>query len=205
MAEPIDKSISVRGEMYRKLTHLFALVIPGFYYVFGWSRGTMLFILLPVTIIIILMDISRLKGWKFYNLFRWMVSKMVRSNEKKGNFTGAFYILIASCIVVAIFAKPIALAALTFIIIGDPAAVLVGRSFGKHRHCGQKTVEGSLAFLVVTIPVGLLAPGLPLAVGLTGAFVAAITEGVSGPVDDNMSVPLISGTVMHIMLKTGLF
>lgn len=205
MSEPIDKSISGRGETYRKLTHLFALVIPGCYYAFGWSRATMLFILVPATIVIILMDISRLKGWKFYNLFSWMVSKMVRTNEKKGNFTGAFYILIASCIVVAIFSKPIAMAALTFIIIGDPAAVLVGRNFGKHRYCGQKTVEGSLAFLIATIPVGLLAPDLPVVVGLTGAIIATATEGLSGPVDDNMSVPLITGTVMHIMLKTGLF
>jgi dolichol kinase len=205
VAEPVDKSISVRGETYRKLTHLFALVIPVCYYIFGWSRTTMLLILVPVTIVVILMDISRLKGWRFYNLFRWMVSKMVRNNEQKGDFTGAFYILIASCIAIAIFSKPIALAALTFIIIGDPAAVLVGRNFGRHRFCGQKTIEGSLAFLVATIPVGLLAPDLPTAVGLTGAFVATITEGLSGSIDDNMSVPLISGTVMHIMLKAGLF
>jgi dolichol kinase len=104
-----------------------------------------------------------------------------------------------------LFSKPIAIAALTFIIIGDPAAVLVGRSFGHHHYGGHKSIEGSLAFLAVAIPVGFLAPDLPLAVGLVGAFVAAVTEGLSGPIDDNATVPLISGTIMHIMLKAGIF
>ncbi len=205
MPEPINKNISVRGEVYRKLTHLFALVIPGCYYAFSWSRTTMLLVMVPVTIIIVLMDISRLKGWKFYGLFRWMVSRMVRDNEKKGNFTGAFYILITSCIAIAVFSKPIAIAGLAFIMIGDPAAVLVGRKYGRHRFGGHKSIEGSLAFLIVAIPVGLLAPGLPTMVGIVGAVVAAVTEGLSGPIDDNTSVPLISGTVMHIMMQTGLF
>ncbi len=105
---------------------------------------------------------------------------------------------------IAVYPKPVAVAAMAFIIVGDPAAVLIGQRYGKHFY-GHRTFEGSLGFLAAASVVALVAPGLPLAVGLIGAFVAAVTEALSFNIDDNATVPLVSGLVMYLLLFTGWF
>ncbi len=191
--------ISFRSEFYRKLTHLGALVIPGSYYFFKLSRTEMLLVMVPVATMMILIDISRLRGWRLWNYFRPLITSMARDHELKGDFTGAGYILTTVCLVVAMFDKPVAIAALAFIMTGDSAAALIGRKFGKHKF-GRKSLEGSLAFLVTALVTACFIPDLPLEIGLVGAVVATIVEAVSTKIDDNLSVPLVSGLVMHLLL-----
>jgi dolichol kinase len=191
--------IPFRKELYRKLTHLGALIIPGGYYYFNLSRFEMLSIMIPIAIGMIFIDISRLRGWRFWNLFRPLISSMAREHEVKGDFTGAAYILTTVCLVVALFDKPVAIAALAFIMTGDSAAALIGRKFGKHKY-GRKSLEGSFAFLVTAIITAYFIPDLPITIGLIGAAVATITEAFSLTIDDNLTVPLVSGLVMHLLL-----
>lgn len=193
-----NNQIPFRAEFYRKLTHLGALIIPGGYYYFDFSRVEMLSIMVPVAIGMIFIDISRLRGWRFWNLFKPMIASMAREHELKGDFTGAAYILTTVCLVIALFDKPVAIAALAFIMTGDTAAALIGRKFGKHKY-RHKSLEGSLAFLVAAVITAFFIPGLPLTIGLIGAVVATITEGVSFKIDDNATVPLVSGLVMHLL------
>ncbi|MCP4705352.1 MAG: phosphatidate cytidylyltransferase [candidate division Zixibacteria bacterium] len=192
--------ISFQSEFYRKLTHLGALVIPGSYYYFKFSRFEMLCIMVPIAIGMILIDISRLRGWRFWNLFKPLITSMARDHELKGDFTGAAYILTTVCLVVAIFDKTAAIASLAFIMTGDTAAALIGRKFGKHKY-GRKSFEGSFGFLVAAIVTAYFIPDLPFGIGLIGAVVATITEGLSSKIDDNLTVPLISGLVMHLLLN----
>jgi dolichol kinase len=96
--------------------------------------------------------------------------------------------------------KAVAIAALAFIIVGDTAAALVGRKFGRH-YFRHKTLEGSLGCLLATLLVALVAPGLPLWVALAGAVTATLTEAVSFRIDDNISVPVVSGLIMTLLLK----
>ena len=125
------------------------------------------------------------------------ISPMVRGHETAGDFLGATYILLSVCLTVALYDKMIAVAALGFIIVGDSFAALVGRKFGRHKF-GRKSVEGTLACLVGTLLVALVAPQLPLMLGVIGAVVATATEALSTRIDDNVSVPIISGLVMTL-------
>ena len=101
----------------------------------------------------------------------------------------------------------IALAALLFSTYGDAFSTIVGVKFGRRRIFRRKSLEGFLAFLssafVIAFLVSVL-PGhqLPLAIGLTGASVAALTELFSVPPDDNFSVTVLSGLAMFL---TGYF
>ncbi len=194
-----NNQIPFRKEFYRKLTHLGALVIPGGYYYFNFSRAEMLSIMIPIAVSMIFIDISRLRGWRFWNLFKPMITSMARDHELKGDFTGAAYILTTACLVIALFDKPVAIASLAFIMTGDTAAALIGRKFGIHRF-KQKSIEGSLAFLAAAIIIAFFIPDLPINIGLMGAAVATITEAVSFKIDDNATVPLVSGLVMHLLL-----
>lgn len=94
--------------------------------------------------------------------------------------------------------------------LGDPAASLVGKRFPRPKLIGEKSVAGSLAFLVVaflgsvvllTLAVPTLAPLAMVGVAAGTAGAGAVTELLSGRViDDNFTVPLVAGTVAALLL-----
>lgn len=200
-SEPETAQISFGSELLRKATHMGALAIPGSYYFLDLTRTEMLLFWGSGTLVMIFIDIARLRNWAIWrNFSNKIVSGMIRPHETHGDFTGATYILIAVCLTVALFDRPIAVAALGFIIVGDTFAALIGRRFGRHRF-GNKSVEGSIACLVGTLLVAALVPKIPAAIGISGAVVAAVVEALPWKIDDNISVPLISGVFMTLATR----
>lgn len=199
--ESTSEHIPFIQELLRKATHLGALAIPSVYYGFALSKTEMLTFLVPACLFVILLDISRLRSWPLWTVIASrVIGGMVRRHESTGDFMGSTYILLSMCLTVAIFSQPVAVAALAFIIVGDPFAAIIGRKFGRHRF-GRKSVEGSLAFLGGTVLVASVTPLIPIGIGIVGAFAATITEALSVKVDDNISVPLVSGLVISLLLK----
>ncbi len=86
--------------------------------------------------------------------------------------------------------------------IADPAAGLIGRRFGKTRLRANRSLEGTLGFVVVGaiaaaawLHLGAAAPGplaLPALVTLAvvGGVVGALTELMSTRLDDNFTIPV---------------
>lgn len=199
---PTTQQLSLSRELFRKLTHLFALIIPAGYYFLDLSRATALVVLLPVTVLVIAVDISRLQKGRLWDAIgRPWFGSIIRPREMASNFTGASYILISVCLVIALFSKPIAVGAMVFVIVGDMLAALVGRTAGRLRLFGEKSLEGTLACLGGTALVAAVLPDLPLPIALAGAISATIAEAAPLGVDDNISVPLISALVMSIAYK----
>ncbi len=83
VADNNSKRISFRGELYRKLTHLFALIIPAGYYILGLDKTIMLAIMVPAAIAMIVIDIGRLRGWRVWNMFGGLIGVMIRDHEEK--------------------------------------------------------------------------------------------------------------------------
>ena len=205
--------ISFYNEFKRKAIHLVALAIP-----IGYSplpKFLSLLILTPFALGSIVIDIIRLKRLPLHGFLDRLIGPMLREHEDS-NFTGSSYILTAAVLSILLFDKSVAIAAISFIILGDIAAALIGRRYGKLKinwnfarsdiQTGpnlskKKTFEGSWACLFMCILVALIVPGLPLWIGVVGAFVATVVEALPIPIDDNFSVPLISGMVMHILLR----
>lgn len=193
--------ISFQQELWRKATHLGALIIPAGYSVFSFEKATMLAIMTPIAVAMAIIDVARLRRWPLWGkVARPLIGPLLRSHEVSGDFSGATYILWSVVATVGLYQRDIAVAALAFIVVGDTLAALIGRKFGRHKF-GRKSLEGSLACLIGTLLVASVAPGLPLSVAVFGAFVATIVEAFSGPIDDNVSVPLASGLAMHIFQK----
>lgn len=93
--------------------------------------------------------------------------------------------------------------------VGDPAAAILGRRFGRTRLPNGRSVEGSLAFIaaamLLTAPVlALVYPVLPWNEALPTAFAAAVAgavaEQVSRRIDDNFSIPLSAAAAAAGML-----
>ncbi len=193
-----QQNISIKGEILRKLTHTSAISIPIFYY---FTDQRLVLTLLAVGLAIFLtIDLlrffghSRTKGF-IHNYF----GLMIRPHEK-ANLTGATYILASSILTILIFDKPIAILAIAFIVIGDAAGAIVGRLWGRNRYW-NKTLEGSASFFIACCIVALPVPGIPWWVKILGALVATVAEAFSFYVDDNLTVPLISGAFMQLIVS----
>jgi len=193
--------ITFTREMMRKGTHMGALVIPGGYYFLHLDKAEMLAIMIPVTLLMILIDIARLRQWLFWRSFaKRIISPIIRPHEFAGDFTGATYILLSVCLTVALYRKPIAIAAMGFVIVGDSLAAIIGRRFGRHK-LGKKSLEGSLGCLLGAAIVTVFAPDLRLGIGLLGAVVATIVEALPFGIDDNITVPILAGLSMTLLSK----
>lgn len=186
--------ITYSSEVRRKLVHLVALLIPVGYYFFP-SEPQAKAILLGCMIVAIVIDTFRLGEPRYRNLLHSLSGELIRPGEK-ANLLGSTCLLISAAITVFLFPKPIAVAALCFLIIGDTVAALVGRRLGRIHLFGKKTLAGSLALFASAFAVASVIPGLETRTAWAGAIVAAVAEALPVPVDDNFSIPILSGIAM---------
>ncbi|MEE9553730.1 MAG: diacylglycerol/polyprenol kinase family protein [candidate division Zixibacteria bacterium] len=194
--EPIN--ISLKGEMLRKTTHIGALAIPIIYYV--TNIKIIVALLIGALSISLFTDLIRLYGsLRSRSLIQKFFGIMIRPHEKK-NFTGATYILASSVITILIFDKMVAILAITYIVVGDTAGAIVGRLWGKIKFRG-KTLEGSASFFLSCCLIAFIVPGVDLWIKISGAMVAAIVEALTVYIDDNVTVPLITGVVMQLLVQ----
>jgi dolichol kinase len=201
--------ISFYNEFRRKAIHLFALTIPIGYFLL--PKTPSLLILSPFVAGAIMIDIVRLRKLPLHGFLNRLLGSILRDHEEE-DFAGASYILSASFLSILLFHKSVAMAAISFIILGDIAAALIGRRFGKTKipwsltkvnpfGNDRKSLEGSLSCLLMCLVVAMVIPQLPLWIGIIGAVTATVAEGVSLPINDNFSVPLLSGLCMQLLLQ----
>jgi dolichol kinase len=183
-------------ELNRKLVHLSSVSIPiGIYFL---PKRTCLQILFLLTVLFLSIEILRMVHRPTSRIFYTFFGPILRRKERF-TLTGSTTLLMSSLVCVLVFQKPIAVAALCFLIVGDTMAALVGKSFGRIK-VFRKTVEGSLACLGTCVVIVLIVPPLELIVGLIGAFVATLIELLPIPLDDNFLIPILSGAAMQYML-----
>ena len=187
------------SEFLRKLLHLSNLVIPFTYLFYFDSKVEALIILLPITSFAFLIEYLRINSITVKNIFDKYLFSMLRNHEKSGKYTGATWVFISSTLSIGIFPKDIAIISLIYMSIGDTAAGLIGRKFGRIK-IYNKTLEGALAGFIVCLILGLMIDlNLSKTLVAIGALSAAIIELMPISIDDNLIIPLFSGTVMYVM------
>ena len=75
---------------------------------------------------------------------------------------------------------------------------IIGKSFGRTK-LFNKSLEGTLAFLIVCTVIGFFFAYIPLSIRLAGAFTAALVELLPLRASDNLRIPIMSGSVMEVM------
>ncbi len=193
-----EKNISFTQELIRKGIHLISLSIPVLYIFL--DKYNALLILVPLTIIAIIIDILS----KHTNIVRFVLLKYFRhilrphETQDKLIFNGATWVLISATICVIVFPKLLTVVGFTILIISDISAALVGRRFGKHPIFVNKSLEGTLAFIIsaciVILSFGIIysAPWTFFIAGFISAVVGGLAEAISPiiKVDDNLSIPV---------------
>ena len=193
----IDNStINYKTELLRKSIHLCSLSIPIVYYFI--PKELALKILIPLSIVSLILDLSRYISPAYNRVFHSVFGFMLREHEmgdKKITLSGATYVLLAATIVVILFPKVFVIPAVAILIIGDISAALIGRRFGRHKFLA-KSLEGTTAFFITASIVILFSPKITgelgeYLIGFAAAGVAAIIENISyGWADDNLTIPL---------------
>lgn len=198
-------TIDYKTEVIRKSIHLTSLSISvAYYYV---SREFALSLLIPLTLIVVVADMLRYYYPPFSKLFYSVFGFMLRRHEvdrKKKNLNGATYVLIAVTISIYLFPKAFVIPAIAVLILGDIAAALIGRKWGKHKFL-SKTFEGTLAFFIAGCLVIIASPKinggfLEYVIGFIAVAAAAVAENISfGWADDNFTIPLTMCIIMSIL------
>jgi dolichol kinase len=208
-----------KEEINRKLLHVLSgtLIPAGILYlpmIDGCSALTPAVILGVLAGASILLEYLRFNNAAVQRLFTRLGTGMLRSCENH-SLTGSTYIFISAfiCSVVFFNHPHISCIALSLFILGDAVAAIVGISMGRIK-IGKKSLEGSAAcftlglllfiFVYPRVPLLLdrwngMAP-LPLIV--IASFTNTLFElfpislGKKIPINDNLSVPLLTGMVM---------
>jgi len=187
-----------KSEISRKSIHFANAVVPLGYLFLPLSKFQVLQILGAVLCLFLIFDIGRMRNITIRKFFEKYFDWMLRVKEKKGGFTGATWVMIASVVVIGVFPKDIAILALLFMSFGDSFAAIFGIGLGKIK-LGNKTLEGSLACLIACLIIGLFFPDINIFIKLGGAITATFIELLPIPVDDNFSIPFSSALAMVIL------
>jgi dolichol kinase len=189
-------TIDYKNEVLRKTIHLFSLSIPIIYYYI--TKELALWILVPLTVFSLFIDYGRYYHKALAETVNKIFGFIMRKHEtdgKKKNLNGATYVLLSAVTVIILFPKIFVVTAFTVLIVGDIAAALIGRKFGKTKFL-CKSLQGTLAFIFFSCFVVLLAPKIEgslieYIIGFVAVVVGGIAENVSGEwADDNFMIPI---------------
>jgi len=179
-----------RFEIIRKLIH-FASALIAVIYLFFFVKEKAILIIGFLTCFMITVELLRMNVSFIRNLFSNVFGKLLRMHEYK-KITASTWLFIGAFFTILFFPKEVAVISLLFMSVGDSCAALVGKKWGKIK-IFDKTLEGSFAFLSSAIFISLLYREIPYYSSFVGAFFATIAELLPLPLNDNLTIPLITG------------
>ncbi|MBI2952999.1 MAG: hypothetical protein HYY30_01700 [Chloroflexi bacterium] len=204
MARGDDSHSQTKGKILRHLFHLCAGSIPPLL-ALVLTREWLLIFLGTVAAIFVTIEVLR---FLIAPLNQRLISRFAGASEafkehETARPIGSTYFMVGAFFTLLFFPRDIAVAALFFSAVGDAVAATVGERYGRTR-LGSKSAEGTVAFFVSALIVGgiLIVAGLRLnlVTVAVGALVAALVELIPIPFDDNLTIPLISASVMALAL-----
>ena len=180
-------------EIRRKIIHLATLIIPIAYGL--TSQETLLTFVIPLFLGLLAVDLLRHFHPGMASLFKRFFYGRVLREEEKPTLMGSTYFLFSTILAILLFPKPIAVTSLLILILSDTAAALVGKGIGRIRIFG-KTFEGSMAFLLTALLIVWFYPNLNRLSGTLAALGGTLVELLPIRLDDNLSIPLVTGAIM---------
>lgn len=184
----------MKRELSRKVFHVASVVLPLLVWIA--PRPLAVAVLVPTAAAVLAVDVARLRlrGPRYH--FLRLTRTMLRPHERHG-LAGATYMAVAYALALLLFPRPVAVAAMLYNGLGDAAAALAGKRWGRHRTSWGKSWEGFGAALATNLAVGLaigaLDPRLPAPAAVAGALAGAALEFAPLPLDDNVRVTLGGG------------
>ncbi|MBQ8465220.1 MAG: phosphatidate cytidylyltransferase [Alphaproteobacteria bacterium] len=201
----ISLTKSIKKEFYRKLIHLSSLWIPALIYFI--PEGQAIVLLSIIFLSDAILEYGNYKKWPWARKsFGLIFFKTLRKKELNRNIfqvTGSMYVLFSAIVCTMFFSKPIAVVALTIMLVSDTCAALFGKAYGTRHLRNNKTLEGTTALFVSALLIMVVFnPILPVTyAGILACFAATLAELYEDKIeiDDNLAIPLFIGLILSIL------
>ncbi len=187
----------IKSEYSRKAIHLSNSIIPLSYYYFFPDKIDMIIIIVSFLIICFFIEIYRKNNLMLSRIFSNWFEFMMRDEEKKGELTGATWVIVGALFTILLVPDPFNIMSLLFLSFGDTFAAIIGKKFPFIK-LGRKTLSGSIAGFFACLAIGLVIDiNITYEIIILGAFMAMFIEALPMPVNDNVSIPVFSGLSMY--------
>ncbi len=183
--------------VFHALSGLTVVFVPA---LMGWTRGTVIALLVGGLFAQLALDVVRLRSVRVNRAFFTMLSGLASPREARGIASSTWYTL-GALVAFVLYPPSIAAGAVLLLALADPAAAVVGRLAGR-RPLGKGTVEGTTTFWLVGSAV--LAPFVGWGHAVLAALVAGVAEILPGLVDDNLVIPVVAGAALVISGATSM-
>ena len=176
--------------IWRNLFHFSGIVVPLVYFLV--NRDAALALTSLIFCVLLMVEFLRITG----RLKLGMAGKYLKEKEQNKP-TGSTFYAVGALVTILSFHKEVAICSLLVLCISDPVSALVGRRLGRHPLSG-KSVEGTLAFFCSSLII-LMFFSVGLSVALPVAFIVTLTELFTpGFLDDNLTIPIMTGLALTI-------
>ena len=189
---------------FRKVYHVLAASLfplaylyPPFHLSLPETKKWLLIVSGSCFVISFAFDFLRLHNHEFNSQFMKFFSAFIRRTETN-RYNGSTFLCLAFFLVILFSSRNIAIAAMLFLSLGDAAAELGGKNFGRLK-IFSRSMEGTLAFFIVAFPVAY-ALFADVRIAVLGAMAGAIVELFSFDLDDNLTVPIGSALALSLAL-----
>ena len=195
MSDPIPYSEEVK----RKLVHLSSLWMP--LAILFLPRAVMIGVFafcLVGNLIVEYLRAKRVPG--ITPVYDALFGRMLREEPRPGQWiiSGGPSVFASALTVTCLAPSPVAAASMAVMLLGDTAAALVGRRFGRHKFFNGKSLEGCIAFLAAGYAGAMIfLQGAYWPEMIPAVFAGMLVEFFEKNLhlDDNFSIPVVTALV----------
>lgn len=194
----------------RKTWHVSMGLFAAYMYHYRLVRAEAVTILSVLTGLILVLEVSRMKSGAVNRFLISFFRPLLRKSEMK-RISGGWYYILGLLLAVMIFPKSVAVMAILCLAIADPVSSIIGILFGKKgiQLLPGRSLVGTLAGATVCCVVGMsysmavmeAGIGTAVLVGLGGFFGGFAAEVAPLEVDDNLLIPVFTGSIFWIICQ----
>lgn len=192
-------------QLPRRFFHMMNGSIIAMLYLYYMEKGELVTFLGIVASIIFIGEQVRLKYPELSEFFSKINNILYRAEEQFEIASAMPYA--ASCLlIVFVFPKSIAIITVLFLALGDPLAAIVGIKYGKHKIGKNRSLEGSIAFFIISFLICFFVMkslhaslAKVLIFSAIGGLIGAVSDFIETRLDDNITIPLISAPFLAFL------
>ena len=189
----VNKTLSFKNEIYRKLIHFSSLFFSLLYF-----YNDFLFFFTILFLATIFITCINIYYYQIINLINKNINIdfVIRDNEYR-SFWSATLMMFGFLIITYFFSKEEAILSMLITSISDPLAAIFGIKFGQIKLFNNKTLEGSFIFIVSTFLIMIFYQNsMPILI-LIISLLVALNELFTPMKYDNFSIPIVSALLLR--------
>ena len=199
--DPTVKKLTIpytRTDISREIIHMGSFLIPIFSQFLNINRYTMAIIILIITTLYVISELTRRIGTNFPP-FTTLTNMAAMGDEKWGFAISPVFFALGILLSLTLYPKQVGFAAITILTLGDGTAKIMGKKLGitHFPYNKAKKLEGTVAGIIVST-IGCLLFVAPYK-AIIVSTISMIVESIPLPINDNLMIPLVAGLLFIII------